>query len=406
MPLSKKAALGFIFITLLLDVIGFGIIIPVMPRLIEELIHGDLSAASRWGGWLTFAFAIMQFICAPVLGNLSDKYGRRPVLLFSLFGFGIDYLLLAIAPTIGWLFVGRIIAGITGASFTTASAYIADISAPADRAKNFGMIGAAFGLGFIIGPVIGGLLGSMGPRVPFIAAAILSLMNWLYGYFVLPESLGKENRRSFSWKRANPMGSLMHLRKYPALGGLIVSLMLIYIAMHSVQSTWAFFNMEKFKWDEKMVGISLGVVGLLVGLVQGGLIRIVNPKLGNEKSIYVGLAFYTLGLILFAFAWQGWMMFTFLIPYCLGGICGPALQAVISNHVPSNEQGELQGALTSLMSATTIIGPPVMTNLFAYFTKKGAPVYFPGAPFLLGAMLMLGSTILAYRMFRTEKAVA
>src|SRR5690606_25060007 len=239
MPLSKKAALGFIFITLLLDVIGFGIIIPVMPKLIEELIHGDLSAASRWGGWLTFAFAIMQFICAPVLGNLSDRYGRRPVLLFSLFGFGIDYILLALAPTIGWLFVGRIIAGITGASFTTASAYIADISAPADRAKNFGMIGAAFGLGFIIGPVIGGLLGSMGPRVPFIAAAILSLMNWLYGYFVLPESLSKENRRSFSWKRANPMGSLMHLRKYPALGGLIVSLMLIYIAGHSVQSTWA-----------------------------------------------------------------------------------------------------------------------------------------------------------------------
>lgn len=406
MPLSKKAALGFIFVTLLLDVIGFGIIIPVMPKLIEELIHGDLSAASRWGGWLTFAFAIMQFICAPVLGNLSDKYGRRPVLLFSLFGFGIDYLLLAVAPTIGWLFVGRIIAGITGASFTTASAYIADISAPADRAKNFGMIGAAFGLGFIIGPVIGGLLGSMGPRVPFIAAAVLSLMNWLYGYFVLPESLSRENRRSFIWKRANPVGSLMHLRKYPALGGLIVSLMLIYIAGHSVQSTWAFFNMEKFKWDEKMVGISLGVVGLLVALVQGGLIRVVNPRLGNEKSIYVGLAFYTIGLILFAFAWQGWMMFTFLIPYCLGGICGPALQAVISNHVPSSEQGELQGALTSLISATTIIGPPVMTNLFAHFTGDDAPVYFPGAPFLLGAVLMLGSTILAYRMFRTEKAAA
>lgn len=406
MPLSKKAALGFIFVTLLLDVIGFGIIIPVMPKLIEELIHGDLSAASRWGGWLTFAFAIMQFVCAPVLGNLSDKYGRRPVLLFSLFGFGIDYLLLAVAPTIGWLFVGRIIAGITGASFTTASAYIADISAPAERAKNFGMIGAAFGLGFIIGPVIGGLLGSMGPRVPFIAAAVLSLMNWLYGYFVLPESLSRENRRSFSWKRANPVGSLIHLRKYPALGGLIVSLVLIYIAGHSVQSTWAFFNMEKFKWDEKMVGISLGVVGLLVALVQGGLIRVVNPRLGNEKSIYVGLAFYTIGLILFAFAWQGWMMFAFLIPYCVGGICGPALQAVISNHVPSNEQGELQGALTSLMSATTIIGPPVMTNLFAHFTGHDAPVYFPGAPFLLGAVLMLGSTILAYRMFRTEKVAA
>jgi DHA1 family tetracycline resistance protein-like MFS transporter len=376
-----------------------------MPVLIEELIHGDLSAASRWGGWLTFAFAFMQFLCAPILGNLSDRYGRRPVLLFSLFGFGIDYILIAVAPTIGWLFVGRIIAGITGASFTTASAYIADISAPAERAKNFGMIGAAFGLGFIIGPVIGGLLGSMGSRVPFIAAAVLSLLNWLYGYFVLPESLDKANRRNFTWKRANPVGSLMHLRKYPALSGLIISLMLIYIAVHSVQSTWAFFNMEKFKWDERMVGISLGVVGLLVGLVQGGLIRIINPRLGNERSIYIGLAFYSLGLVLFAFASQSWMMFAFLIPYCLGGICGPALQAVISNHVPPNEQGELQGALTSLMSVTTIIGPPVMTNLFAYFTQKGAPVYFPGAPFLLGAMLMLTSTILAYRMFRTEKAV-
>lgn len=406
MPPSKKAALGFIFITLLLDVIGFGIIIPVMPVLIEELIHGDLSAASRWGGWLTFAFAFMQFLCAPILGNLSDRYGRRPVLLFSLLGFGIDYILIAVAPTIGWLFVGRIIAGITGASFTTASAYIADISAPAERAKNFGMIGAAFGLGFIIGPVIGGLLGSMGSRVPFIAAAVLSLLNWLYGYFVLPESLDKANRRNFTWKRANPVGSLMHLRKYPALSGLIISLMLIYIAVHSVQSTWAFFNMEKFKWDERMVGISLGVVGLLVGLVQGGLIRIVNPRLGNEKSIYIGLAFYSFGLVLFAFASQSWMMFAFLIPYCLGGICGPALQAVISNHVPPNEQGELQGALTSLMSVTTIIGPPVMTNLFAYFTQKGAPVYFPGAPFLLGAVLMLASTILAYRMFRTEKAAA
>lgn len=405
MPLSKKAALGFIFITLLLDVIGFGIIIPVMPVLIEELIHGDLSAASRWGGWLTFAFAFMQFLCAPILGNLSDRYGRRPVLLFSLFGFGIDYILIAVAPTIGWLFVGRIIAGITGASFTTASAYIADISAPEERAKNFGMIGAAFGLGFIIGPVIGGLLGSMGSRVPFIAAAVLSLLNWLYGYFVLPESLDKANRRNFTWKRANPIGSLMHLRKYPALSGLIISLMLIYIAVHSVQSTWAFFNMEKFRWDERMVGISLGVVGLLVGLVQGGLIRIVNPRLGNERSIYIGLAFYSLGLVLFAFASQSWMMFAFLIPYCLGGICGPALQAVISNHVPPNEQGELQGALTSLMSVTTIIGPPVMTNLFAYFTQKGAPVYFPGAPFLLGAVLMLASTILAYRMFKTEKAV-
>jgi len=235
--------MGFIFITLLIDVTGFGVIIPVMPKLIEQLLGvDDISKASQYGGWLTFAYAFMQFLFAPVLGNLSDKYGRRPVLLFSLFGFGIDYLLLSFAPTIAWLFLGRLIAGVTGASFTTASAYIADISTPENRAQNFGMIGAAFGLGFIIGPLLGGLLGELGPRVPFMVAACLALMNWLYGYFVLPESLDKEHRRPFEWKRANPLGSLLQLRKYPAVGGLIGSFVLIYLAAHAVQSNCSFFN--------------------------------------------------------------------------------------------------------------------------------------------------------------------
>jgi DHA1 family tetracycline resistance protein-like MFS transporter len=282
---KKQAAISFIFVTLLIDVIGWGIIIPVMPTLIEELIQGDVSNAARWGGWLSFAYAIMQFICAPILGNLSDRYGRRPVILFSLFGFAIDYVFLSLAPTIGWLFVGRIIAGITGASFTAATAYIADISNEENRAKNFGMIGAAFGMGFIIGPVIGGLLGSFGPRVPFYAAALLCLLNGLYGYFILPESLKPENRRPFEWKRANPISSLTRLQKYPGLGGLILALVFVYIAAHAVQSNWSFFTMYRFDWDEKMVGISLGAVGLLVGLVQGGLIRWINPKLGNEKSV-------------------------------------------------------------------------------------------------------------------------
>src|SRR5882762_128368 len=236
---SRSAAIGFIFITLLIDVTGWGIIIPVMPKLIEELIHGDVSTASKYGGWLTFTYAIMQFLCSPILGNLSDRFGRRPVLLFSLFGFGIDYLFLSFAPTIGWLFVGRAIAGITGASFTTATAYIADISTPEKRAQNFGMLGAAFGLGFIIGPAIGGQLGAIGPRVPFIASAALTFLNWLYGYFILPESLPKENRRRFEWKRANPVGSLLRLKRYPAVAGLVISLVLIYIAVHAVQSTWA-----------------------------------------------------------------------------------------------------------------------------------------------------------------------
>ena len=393
---TRNAAIGFIFITLLIDVIGFGIIIPVMPGLIEELGKVNISEASKIGGWLLFAFAITQFCFAPLVGNLSDKFGRRPVLLASLFGFSIDYVFLSFAPSIAWLFVGRIVAGITGASFTAASAYIADISSPEDRAKNFGMIGAAFGLGFIIGPAIGGLLGSFGTRVPFMVAGALCMLNFLYGYFILPESLKKENRRKFEWKRAIPGVSLWNLRKYPALTGLVVAMFLVYLGSHAVQSNWSFFTIERFKWSTGMIGISLAVVGLLVGAVQAGLTRIVNPKLGNEKSIYLGLGLYAIGMLLFAFASQSWMMFAFLVPYCLGGICGPALQSIMAGYVPANEQGQLQGSLTGIMSATTILGPPLMTNTFAYFTHPSHGVYFPGSAFLLGAVFMIASTAVAY----------
>lgn len=400
---NRKAAIGFIFVTLLIDVTGLGLIIPVVPKLIEDLLHTtNISKVALFGGLLTFSYAIMQFLFAPVLGNLSDKYGRRPVLLFSLLGFGLDYLLLAFAPSIGWLFVGRIIAGITGASMTTASAYIADISTPETRAQNFGMIGAAFGLGFIVGPMIGGLLGEMGPRIPFLVAASLALLNAAYGYFVLPESLEANNRRSFEWKRANPISSLKNLSRFPAVAGLIVSFFLIYIASHAVQSNWSYFNIEKFKWTPKMIGISLAVVGVLVSLVQGVLVRFVNPKIGNERSVYVGLGLYTIGLILFGLASQSWMMFAFLIPYCLGGISGPGLQAIISGSVPANEQGELQGSLTSIISITSIVGPLIMSNLFAFFTGPIAPFYFPGAPFMLAALLMLLSCFFAYKALRTK----
>ena len=396
MATNRNAAIGFIFITLLIDVIGFGIIIPVMPGLIEELTHVNLSEASKIGGWLLFAFAITQFCFSPLVGNLSDRFGRRPVLLASLLGFAIDYLFLAFAPTLAWLFVGRVIAGITGASFTTASAYIADISTPENRAKNFGLIGAAFGLGFIIGPAIGGLLGDFGTRVPFMVAAGLCFLNFLYGLFVLPESLSKQNRRRFEWKRAIPGVSLYNLKKYPALTGLIFSLLLVYIGSHAVHSNWSFFTIERFGWSTTMIGISLAAVGLLVGGVQAGLTRVVNPKLGDEKSIYTGLALYAIGMLLFAFATQSWMMFAFLIPYCLGGICGPSLQSIMAGYVPANEQGELQGSLAALMSLTTIIGPPLMTNIFAQFTAKSAPVYFPGAPFLVGGIFMIASAVIAY----------
>ena len=400
---TKKAAVGFIFLTLVIDIVGLGIIIPVVPQLIKGLLHtDDLSKASLYGGWMTFLYATMQFLFAPFIGSLSDKYGRRPVLLISLFGFGLDYLFLTFAPSILWLFIGRTISGITGASVTTASAYMADISDDSNRAQNFGMIGAAFGIGFIIGPMLGGFLGEVSPRLPFIVAACLAFVNVVYGYFVLPESLSVENRRAFDWKRSNPLGSLVHLKKYPAVSGLIFALVFVYLGVHAVQSNWSFANIEKFKWTPKMIGFSLGMVGLLVGLVQGVLIRFINPKLGNEKSVYFGIALYALGLILFAFASSSWMMFVFLIPYCLGGISGPALQSLISGHVPKNEQGELQGSLTSIMSVTSIAGPLIMTSLFAYFTKPGNPFYFPGASFLMGAVFMIISAVIAYTVLKGE----
>jgi DHA1 family tetracycline resistance protein-like MFS transporter len=303
------------------------------------------------------------------------------------------------------LFIGRVIAGITGASFTTASAYIADISIAETRAKNFGMIGAAFGLGFIIGPALGGLLAGWGVRAPFFAAAILCGLNCLYGYFILPESLSLENRRAFHWKRANPFGSLQLLKRYPVVGRLAISFFLIYMAAQAVQGNWNFFTKYRFNWSEGTIGISLAVVGLLVGGVQAGLIRIINPRLGNEKSIYLGLFLYSLGLLLFAFATQGWMMFAFLIPYCLGGIAGPSLQSVLAEHIPPTEQGELQGALTSLMSITTIFGPLIMNNLFQYFTTDKAPFHFPGVSFLLGAIFMLFSILIAWNVLSKERKV-
>jgi len=400
---NKKAAVGFIFITLLIDVTGIGIIIPVIPSLIMELTGEGLSAASKYGGWLLFAYAFFQFLFSPIIGGLSDKFGRRPILLFSLLGFGIDYIFLAMAPTIGWLFVGRIIAGILGASFTTGAAYIADVSTPEKRSQNFGLIGAAFGLGFIIGPVVGGLLGQFGPRVPFVAAAILTLLNFLYGYFILPESLPKENRRDFSWKRANPIGSLMSVKRYPIVIGLLLAMSFLYIASHAVQSTWTFYTMYKFDWDETMVGYSLGLVGVLSAVVQGGLIRWVIPKIGQKWSVYLGIMLYIVGFILFAFAFEGWHMMLILIPYCLGGISGPAIQGLMSNEVPANEQGELQGSVTSMMSATSIIGPPLMTGLFAFYTSTESEIQFAGAPLLLAAMLSVVGLIWSMRVLSKMK---
>lgn len=403
MKTSKSAAIGFIFITLTIDVIGWGLIIPVMPKLLSELKHIPINETSTWGGLLVSVFALMQFIFAPFMGNLSDRFGRRPVILLSLLGFCVDYIILALAHNYALLFVGRVLAGITGASFTAASAYIADISTNENRAKNFGLIGAAFGLGFVLGPALGGLLAGWGLRAPFYAAAILCFINFLYGYLVLPESLKPENRRPFSWSKANPWGSLMFFIKHKEITGLVVGFVFIYLAAHAVQSNWSYFTMFVFNWTEKQVGISLAIVGVLVGLVQGGLIRIVNPKLGDGKSTYLGLLLYAAGLTLFAFATKSWMMYVFLIPYCLGGIAGPALQSIITKHIPNNEQGELQGGLTSLMSLTSIFGPLIMTGLFNYTTHSDSPIHFPGAPFLLGAFFMLISVWIARKVLQKER---
>ncbi|PLK42404.1 MULTISPECIES: TCR/Tet family MFS transporter [unclassified Emticicia] len=400
MSVKRSAATSFVLITVLIDSIGFGVIIPVLPRLISELAHVDISGAARYGGWLFAAYSVMQFLFSPVMGGLSDQYGRRPVLLASLFGFGLDYLLLVFAPNIGWLFVGRIIAGVMGASFTTAAAYMADISTPDKRAQNFGMIGAAFGLGFIIGPSIGGFVSHLGTRAPFMVAGGLTILNWLYGYFVLPESLSIENRRKFNWKRANPIGALMSIRRFPMITGLVGALFLVYISNFSTQGTWTYFTKEKFNWTEQEVGFSLTFIGVMIAFVQGFLTRLVIPKLGTRNAIYVGFAFSIFGSVAYCFANEGWMVYAIMVPFALGGLAGPAMQGIISGQVPPNEQGELQGSLTSLNSVASIIGPVLMTGLFYRFTEKGAPVYFPGVPFLAAAILTTISLILIIKTLR------
>ena len=405
MSTKRNPAIAFIFITIVIDVLGIGIIIPVLPKILLELTGKGLSEASQLSGYLMASYAVMQFVFSPIIGGLSDKYGRRPVILASLFGFFLDYMILVYAPTMAWLFVGRILAGITGASFTTATAYIADISNDENRSKNFGMVGAAFGLGFIIGPPIGGILGSIGTRVPFMFAAGLALVNALYGYFILPESLAKENRRDFDWKRANPIGSLKNLGRYPALIGLVGALFCLQIAGQTHPSTWSYFTMKEFNWNSDQVGWSLAFVGLIVAIVQGGLNRIINPKIGDRNSVIIGLLFYGAGFILFSFATKGWMMYIFMIPFGLGGIAGPALQSLITKQVAPNEQGELQGGITSLQSITTIIGPLVASNLFSYYSDGKDHFQFPGAAFFMAGVLTFLALGIALKSFPKKQSV-
>jgi MFS transporter, DHA1 family, tetracycline resistance protein len=396
---NRQPALGFIFVTLVLDILGIGLLIPIVPKLIESFA-GDISSASSTSAWLSASFALMNFVFAPILGSLSDKLGRRPVILASLLGSGLDYLLLAFAPNLGWFFLGRIISGITGASFSAATAYIADVSPPEKRAQNFGLIGAAFGLGFILGPLLGGLLSSYGLRVPFFVAAGLTLLNWLYGYFVLPESLKPQNRREFSWARANPIGSLLGLGRYPVVLGLVGSIFLANLAQNALQNTWVFYTGFRYNWNARDVGISLAVVGLTAAVVQGGLVRQIVPKLGERRSIVIGLAISAISFLLYGLASQGWMIYVILVFGSIGGIGGPATQGLISRSVAPNEQGALQGSLSSLMSVVNLIGPLIFNNLFAFFTRKDANPQIPGIAFYVSSGLLLGALAIAVAAFR------
>jgi DHA1 family tetracycline resistance protein-like MFS transporter len=391
---DSGAAISFIFVTVLIDAIGFGIVLPVTPDLIMELTGVTVSEASLYGGWMGFAYAVMQFIFGPVVGNLSDRFGRRPVLLLSLLTFGIDYALMAFAPTIAWLFLGRAIAGMAGAAHTTANAYIADVSPPEKRAQNFGLMGAAFGLGFIFGPALGGFLGEFGPRAPFLAAAGLALVNMMYGLFVLPESLAPQSRRTFHWHRANTLGTVLQLRKYPAVS-LLATVMFLWTLGHQVlPSTWAFYAQAKFNWSTLEVGFSLAFAGVMMALVQAGLTRVLVPKLGERIAALLGLATGGLGYVLYAFVWQGWMVYPAMVVGMFGGLTFPSLNAMMSQRVPASAQGELQGAVASLYSLTAIIGPVLMTQLFGYFASPAAPILFPGAAFLCAAVLVLISIVL------------
>lgn len=394
--MKKSLALTFILITVLLDSIGFGIVLPVMPQLIMDVTGSGLSAAARFGGWLLFIYALMQFFCAPVIGNLSDRFGRRPVLLLSLAAFSLDYFLMGWAPTLAWLFVGRVIAGIAGSTYDIANAYIADVFPPEERAQNFGLVGAAFGCGFILGPVIGGFLGEMGPRIPFYATAGLTLANLLYGFIVLPETLSIDNQRPFDLKRANPAGAIRQLWAHPEVLGLACVLFIFLIGHHSLPATWAYYTIARFDWTESEIGFSLGVVGITMLITQGFLIRVAIRKLGAERTAYVGLTSALLGFIGYAIAPAGWFIYLAIVMGAVQGFVGPAVQGIMSGRMPANAQGELQGAIGSIASLASIIGPPLMTQLFAYFSEDGALIYFPGAAFATAAVL----TMLSFAVFR------
>jgi DHA1 family tetracycline resistance protein-like MFS transporter len=406
---ARKPALGFILVTLFLDVLGIGLIIPVLPRLIESFVHQDIVAGSRLYGALIALYGLMQFVCAPIIGSLSDRFGRRKVILLSLFASAIDYVILIFAPNISWLFIGRILTGITGANFSAAMAYIADVSPPEKRAANFGMMGAAFGMGFIAGPAVGGLLGQHGflgidpLRAPFVVAGTLTLVNWLYGCFVLPESLAPENRRPFSWARSNPIGALRAFRSHPAAIELATTYFLLNLAHQVFPATWVLYTEYRYKWDTFQTGLSLTVVGVVVALVQGGLTRVAVAKFGERKTIMMGMTIAMLAYIGYGSAYVGWIIYVILCFGAFGGVTMPTIQSVISRQVGADEQGRLQGALMSLASIAGILGPTILTSLFSYSISPRSPFHLPGSPYYFSSILVIAAMLTVRHALRRAK---
>jgi DHA1 family tetracycline resistance protein-like MFS transporter len=404
---TRHAALAFIFVTVMVDMLAFGIIIPVLPHLIVELIGGSIAQAAVWVGAFGALFMLMQFLFSPVQGALSDRYGRRTVILISSFGLGVDFIVMALAPVLWLLFLGRAVSGVCAASFSTANAYIADVVPKEKRAAAYGTLGAAFGIGFIVGPALGGFLGHLWIRLPFWVAAGLSLLNFCYGFFVLPESLppGRRSAR-LDWRHANPLGSLLLLRRYPQVFGLAAVFFLINLAQFSLNSTYVLYTDYRFGWGPQMVGYTLGLVGLCSALVQAVLVRRLMPSLGERRMILLGLALCIGGYALFGLAPSVWL-FVLGIPFlCLGGLAGPPAQAMVTHQVDPHEQGRLQGALTSLASLAGIFGPALFANLFALFISDHAPVrHLPGAAFVLAAALLATATLVAVRATRRTAAI-
>jgi DHA1 family tetracycline resistance protein-like MFS transporter len=393
----RTAAVAYIFVTVVLDVLALGIIIPVLPKLVEDFLAGDTGRAAEIYGLFGSVWALMQFVCSPTLGALSDRFGRRPVILLSNFGLGLDYIFMALAPTLAWLFVGRIISGITGASFTTAAAYIADVTPPEKRAGSYGLIGAAWGLGFILGPALGGLLGDVDPRMPFWVAAAMTLLNAVYGIFVLPESLSREHRRAFDWRRANPLGSLKLLRSHPELFGLASVNFLYFLAHQVLPSVFVLYAGHRYGWDAKAVGLTLAGVGVCNIAVQAGLVRPVTQWLGERRVILAGLFFGAAGFAIYGLANTGTIFLLAVPVFALIGLYSPAAQQMMTRRVGPSEQGELQGANSSVMGIAGLLGPGLFTLTFAYFIRPATAWTLPGASFLLAALLMVIAMALAWR---------